>query len=243
MAGGAYAALSGLRARIEQLDRLAADIANAGTAGYKAERVTSITAERADFRRALQAAVDVAPGPGRLDLRNGTVASTGRDLDFAIEGRGFFEVETPGGLRYTRNGNFEVRADGTLTTRDGMPVHGVDPKDPRIRLRPGALAIDADGTIRVDVTVVGKLELVEFDDYSRFAREEAGRFRPSPGASARPAADAAVRQRALEQSNVSLVERVAELTELSRGFEALQRGLGVLFNDIEGRAISEFGKR
>ena len=68
MAGGTYAALSGLRTRMEQLDRLASDIANAKTAGYKAERVTLNAAERPDFGRALQSAIDVAPGPGHLDF-------------------------------------------------------------------------------------------------------------------------------------------------------------------------------
>lgn len=99
MAGGAYTALSGLRSRIEQLDRLASDLANVGTAGYKAERLTTVAAERPDFGTVLQSAIDVAPGPGRVDLRSGPLVATGRDLDFAIEGRGFFVVDTPGGPR------------------------------------------------------------------------------------------------------------------------------------------------
>jgi len=117
MAGGAYTALSGLRTRQEQLDRVAADLANVNTAGYKSERVTTIAAERADFSRALQSAVDVTPGPGRLDMRSGMITPTGRELDFALEGGGFFTVETPQGVRYTRNGQFDRRADGTLVTR------------------------------------------------------------------------------------------------------------------------------
>jgi len=67
MAGGEYTALSGLRARIEQLDRLAADIANVGTAGYKAERTTSVAAEQPTFAAALQTwrRVPAAPTSGR----------------------------------------------------------------------------------------------------------------------------------------------------------------------------------
>ena len=113
MAGGAYVALSGLRARADHLDRLAADIANAGTSGYKAERGTTSAAERPAFDRLLQSAIDVAPGPERFDLRNGSIAPTGRDLDVALEGPGFFVVQTDGGPRYTRNGHFERSADGT----------------------------------------------------------------------------------------------------------------------------------
>ena len=85
MAGGTYAALSGLRTRMEQLDRLASDIANAKTAGYKAERVTTNAAERPDFGRALQAAVDVTPGPGHLDFRPGSIAKSRSRPVFSIE--------------------------------------------------------------------------------------------------------------------------------------------------------------
>ena len=243
MAGGAYTALSGLRVRIEQLDRIAGDIANVGTAGYKAERTTTVAANRPDFGTVLQTAVDVAPGPGRLDFRSGTIVPTGRELDFAIDGRGFFEVETPQGIRYTRNGQFDVTADGTLTTRDGLPVLGVAAKDRRIRVGKGQVSVDADGTVKADGVVAGKLSVVDFGDYSRLSREEAGRFKATAGAAPTPVVDAAVRGGAIEQSNVSVVERIAQLTEVSRGFEALQRGLAVLFNDIEARAINEFGKR
>ena len=146
MAGGTYAALSGLRTRMEQLDRLASDIANAKTAGYKAERVTLNAAERPDFGRALQSAIDVAPGPGHLDFRPGSMEKTGRDLDFAIEGRGFFVVDTPQGARYTRNGNFQLAADGTVTTADG---HAVQTADGPLKLpRNGGDVSDADARRR-----------------------------------------------------------------------------------------------
>lgn len=240
MAGGAYAALSGLRTRIEQLDRLAADIANVNTAGYKAERVTSVAAERSTFSQALQSAIDVAPGPGRLDLRDGVLQPTGRDLDMAVDGRGFFVINTPGGARYTRNGQFDRKPDGTLVTADGMTVQG---ESGRIVLGTGTIAIEPDGTVRADGIVAGKVKVVDFDDYSGFAREDAGRLRAPDGRAPVVRKDAAVRGGMLEHSNVSVVERVAQLTEVSRSFEALQRGISVLMNDVDSRAISEFGRR
>jgi flagellar basal-body rod protein FlgF len=247
MAGGAYTALSGLRARIEQLDRIAADIANVGTAGYKSERTTTVAAHRQDFGRALETAIDVAAGPGRVDFRSGLLTPTGRDLDFAIEGNGFFEVQTPAGVRYTRNGQFELKSDGTLVTRDGMPVLGVERQgrtDRTLRAPAGGpVAVDAQGNVQADGVTIGRLSLVEFADPTRLVREDAGRFRASAGASPRPADESSVRGGAIEQSNVSLVERIAHMTEVSRSFQALQRGLSVMLNDIEGRAINEFGKR
>jgi flagellar basal-body rod protein FlgF len=240
MAGGAYVALSGLRARADHLDRLASDIANAGTSGYKAERGTTSAAERPAFDRMLQSAIDVAPGPERYDFRNGSIASTGRELDAALEGPGFFVVQTDAGPRYTRNGHFERAADGTLVTEDGLAVLGE--KGP-ITLGTGALKIDEDGTVRSGASVSGKLQVVTFADDAAFGREGNSRFRATDAATPAPAKGTAVRGGALEKSNVSMVERIAELTEVTRTFEALQKGVSMLMNDIDGRAITELGKR
>ncbi len=241
MAGGTYAALSGLRTRMAQLDRLAGDIANAKTAGYKAERVTTNAAERPDFGKALQAAVDVAPGPGHLDFRAGSLERTGRDLDFAIEGRGFFVVDTPQGPRYTRNGNFSLAADGTVTTADGHPVQTTTGA---LRVgRGGAVSVADDGTVSVGAQSVGKLRVVDFDDYSGLQREDLGRFRAPSAATPAEASGVAVRAGTLEASNVSVVDRMVALTEVARGFEALQRGMNILNTELDGRAITELGRR
>jgi flagellar basal-body rod protein FlgF len=240
MAGGAYVALSGLRARMDHLDRLATDIANAGTSGYKAERATTTAAERPSFDRALQSAVDVAPGPGRYDFRAGSIAPTGRDLDVALNGPGFFVVQTPGGPRYTRNGHFDRAADGTLVTEDGMSVLG---ESGAIQLGKGDLSIDPDGNVRTGATVSGKLQVVNFTDTTSLAREGNSRFLTSDPTQATAVKNPEVQSGALEKSNVSMVERIAELTEVTRTFEALQKGISVLMNDIDGRAITELGRR
>lgn len=239
MAGGAYVALSGLRSRADHLDRLASDLANAGTSGYKAERGTTSAAERPSFDRLLDSAIDVAPGPSRLDFRPGVLAPTGRDLDLALRGPGFFVIGTPAGPRYTRNGHFDRRADGTLTTADGDPVVG---EDGPIRLGQGPVSIAQDGTVRAGNTIAGKLRIVDFADYQRLAREGSARFR-ADGATGTAAPNTMVEGGTLEKSNVSVVDRIAEMTEVSRTFEALQRGVTLLMNDIDGKAITELGRR
>jgi flagellar basal-body rod protein FlgF len=240
VSGGAYIALSGLKARLDELDRLSFDVANAGTAGYKTERRSLSAAERPTFDAALQSAVDVRTGARRIDLQSGPVNATGRDLDFALEGKGFFVVETPGGLRYTRNGHFQRQADGTLATAQGMPIMGE--KGP-LKLPPkGALTVEPDGTIRSGATDVGKFRLVDFEGEASMVREGASLFRAPKGVAEKPAAPQ-VLAGSLEHSNVSTVERMAQLIEVSRSFEALQRGLSVLMNDLDGRAIAELGKR
>lgn len=242
MAGGAYTALSGLRTRMEQLDRLASDIANAKTAGYKSERVTSHTAERPTFGTVLQSAIDVTPGPGRLDFRPGTMERTGRDLDLAIEGRGFFVIDTPEGPRYTRNGNFTRQANGTLTTADGLAVQG-DKGALRITAE-GPLSVEADGTVRAGAQNVGRVRVVDFASYDRLEREELGRFR-APATETVQTADegVVVRSGLLESSNVSVADRMVAMTDLARSFEALQKGLSVLMNEIDGRVATELGRR
>lgn len=240
MAGGIYTALTGMRARIDQLDRVASDLANVNTAGYKSERVSMLAAERPDFGTALQTAVDVVAGEGRLDMRGGSLAPTGRDLDLAIEGRGFFLVETPNGSRLTRNGQFERRTDGTLVTNDGHPVLGTNGP---MKVGTGAITVDANGTVRAGAVPAGRLRLVDVPDYEGLRREENGRFRYVGSGTPADAPNAAVRSGTLEQSNVSLVDRMVQLTEVGRNFEALQRGLNVLMNDVDLRAITEFGRR
>lgn len=238
MAGSQYIALSGMRSRLDQLDRLAADIANVGTAGYKSERAADAQADRPQFTAVLQSAIDVTTGERRLDVTPGTLAPTGRDLDFAVDGAGFFVIETPAGPRYTRNGHFSRGTDGTLTTDDGSPVMGASGP---IRLGTGEIAVDLDGTIRTGGTVAGKLKIVTFDNPAGLAAESGAKLR-ADSATPRDVTDPKVHSGSLEQSNVLLVDRVAQLTGVTRSFEALQKAMSLMMNDIDGRAIDQLGR-
>jgi len=239
MAGSIYVALSGMRTRMAQLDRVASDIANEGTAGYKGERAGSQAVDRPSFGSFLNAAVDNVSGAPSVDFRAGVTLPTGRDLDVAVDGKGFFVVQTPTGPRYTRNGSFTRSSDGTLVTADNMPVLG---QNGPIKVSGGTVTVQQDGTIIVDRVAAGKLQVVDFPDYAGLAREEAGRFRAPADATPMPST-ASVRGGALEQSNVSVSQRMASLIEVSRSFEALQRGITLMSNDIDARAISELGRR
>jgi len=244
MSSGAYVALSGLQARAEQLNRLAGDLANIGTAGYKAERGTTAAAERPKdaFGTALQSAIDVAEGPRSIDMHNGALTTTGRELDLAIDGRGFFVVSTADGPRYTRNGHFTRRADNVLATEQGDPVMGEN-GPLTLPAGGGAIRIGDGGQLMSGDTVVGKPQIVEFANPSGLSRQDGALFRAGAGSTPSAVTDPTIVTGAIEQSNVSLVERMASLTEVTRTFEALQRGVTILMNDIDGRAISELGRR
>jgi len=103
--------------------------------------------------------------------------------------------------------------------------------------------VDADGTLRVGGVVAGRLKIVDFEDYTGLAREEAGRFRAAPGRTPVERPGTTVKNAALESSNVSMAERMVQITEVTRAFEALQRGVSILANDLDGRAITELGRR
>jgi flagellar basal body rod protein FlgG len=229
-----------MRARLAELDRVSADIANASTAGYKTERATTAQSDRPDFGAELTAAIDVAEGPTKVDMRSGSIVPTGRDLDAAIDGPGFFTVETKDGERYTRDGRFVRRADGVLATANGEAVEGLSGN---IILGKGAVQIDADGTVRSGGAVAGRLRIVEFDNPKALARENSSLLRAENNASSSAAEISEVRGGALEQSNVSVVDRIAEMTGVSRSFESLQRALSTLANEVDGKAIAELGRR
>jgi flagellar basal-body rod protein FlgF len=238
MAGGHYVALSGMRARLDELDRLASDLANVGTAGYKAERTGQRNVPRPAFDAALETAIDASLGARRLDVRPGAIEPTGRSLDIAIDGGGFLVVDTPAGARYTRNGHLTRSPDGTLVTADGAVVKGADGP---LTVGDGALSIDNDGSVVNDGVVVGRLAIVQFNDPGALVRESGALLKSTETPT--PVATPSLRTGSLEQANVSIVDRVAELTSVNRTFQALQKAVSVLMNDVDGRAIDTFGRR
>jgi flagellar basal body rod protein FlgG len=227
-----------MQTRLSQLDRIASDLANVNTAGYKSERDAAFALERESFNAALDSAVDVVNNGSRIDFRAGAIAATGRDLDVAIEGKGFFVIDTPQGPRYTRNGAFTRSEDGTLTTMEGEPVLG---DSGPITLGTGPITIGNDGTIRAGASVAGRLQVVDLESAGVLDRQGGSRFRAATEPA--PLEDARVVGGALEKSNASVIDRMVALTETSRAFEGLQRGVSVLMNEIDGRAIADLGKR
>src|SRR5262245_45841603 len=204
MSGSQYIALSGLRARVDELDRLAADIANVGTAGYKGERDAQAAAARASFDRALETAIDTTFGGRRLDLTPGAIAPTGRPLDVAFDGPGFVVVNTAAGPRYTRNGHFTLDTNRQLVTEDGAAIQGADGP---ITVGDGELRIDEDGTVWAGASRAGRISIVEFDNPGQLVRDQNNLLR-ADGQTPTASEKTIVRPGALEQSNVSVADRL-----------------------------------
>jgi flagellar basal-body rod protein FlgF len=241
MSGGYYVALSGMRSRLDQLDRLSEDLANASTVGFKGERTAKSHVPRPAFEDALETAIDVTTGKRNLDMQRGNVLPTGRALDVALQGDNFLAVQTERGVRYTRNGQLSRTSDGRLLTSDGAAVMG---DDGPIKVDKGDIRIGDDGSVRVGNEVKGKLSVVSFSD-PRLLKREGGALLSAPEGMLPIEAEGegVLAPGAIEESNVSVVEKMGELTDLSRSFEAMQKALSVLMNDVDGRAIESLGRR
>ena len=106
----------------------------------------------------------------------------------------------------------------------------------------GKINVDADGSVWVGATQAGRLAVVTFEDPSLLQREGSTLLR-ADGQTAQAVAAPVVRSGSLEQSNVTVADRIAELTTVSRSFEALQKSISIMLNDVDGRAIDYFGRR
>ena len=240
MPGTQYVALSGLRTRLDELDRIAGDIANINTPGYKGMRSALHSSERPSFDSELTTAIDSVAAGTKVDFSPGMAINTGRNLDAAIDGQGFFVVETNRGTRYTRNGHFSKSAEGELTTADGGIVQG---SSGPITLGKGEIRIDDQGNVWSGATKAGQLQIVTFDDPTKLTRESGSVFKNDVGLVANDVDEPLVHGGSLEGSNVSLPERMAQLVDVSRNFEAMQRSITTVMNDIDGKTIETFGRR
>jgi flagellar basal-body rod protein FlgF len=173
-----------------------------------------------------------------LDLSQGALQKTGNDLDAAIEGPGYFVVQTANGPMYTRNGSFQVSARGQLVTSSGDAVMG---DKGAIEMPPGPVSISADGTISSNGAVAGKLDLVEFAPNTQLTAM-GGSYYSAPASGVRPATASNVRQGMLESSNVNTITSMVELVTAQREAEMMQRALSIFNSEIDKTATQDLPK-
>jgi flagellar basal-body rod protein FlgF len=243
MESGYYAACTALVARTQALDTIANNLANASTVGFRAERnvFSSVLAAAADQpQTALNMAINrygILSGT-TVDQSQGALQKTGNELDLAIEGPGYFVVQTADGPMYTRNGTFQVSSHGQLVTASGDAVmgdHGV------ITMLPGPVSISADGTISSNGAVAGKLRVVEFSPGTELT-SMGNTYYSAPPNSANQSTSSSVRQGMLESSNVNPVEGMVELITAQRSAEMMQRALSIYNSEIDKTAAQDLPK-
>ena len=205
-----------------QMDVVANNVANINTTGFKAEQIlfeeyAMPVARDRTFPTMDQPLSYVQDWATIHDLSAGTVLQTGNELDAAINGDGFFAVQTPAGERWTRAGSFQISNDGTLVDMSGNPVLGTGGPI-QFGLEETGITIGADGSISSSEGAKGQLRIVEFANAQQLKREGANLF---SGGTPAANADSRVMQGFVERSNVSGVSEMAELIRVTRAYESV----------------------
>jgi flagellar basal-body rod protein FlgF len=236
--------MTGLVARTQALDTAAANLANASTPGYRAER---------EFFRSVLLGPDALDsqlgetvnnygllGGDRLSMAQGALEQTGNPLDLAIEGQGFFEIQTANGLRYTRDGGFHRARSGQLVTAAEEPVLG--PTGQPIPIPPGEVTVGADGAVSVAGGVVATVGVFTFPPSSELTPEGANRYIAPKGVAPVIASAAAIHQGALESANEDIVQGSLDLVMMQRQAEIMQRALTVFHTEFNKFAAEDLPK-
>jgi flagellar basal-body rod protein FlgF len=237
-----YVALSRQMTLRRQLDIVANNIANADTAGFKAEALTTAVEQRAPSKNAQvhHATRFVLDNGVSRNFGQGSLRQTGNELDVAIDGDAFFSVTTPEGERYTRDGRFKLDAAGQLVTQAGEPVLDDGGGPITLRRDGSAPSIAADGTVSQDGERVARLGVVRFDNLGALSKTGEGLYL-ADGAAPVAAPDVQLRQGMLESSNVNPVLEVVNLVEVSRAYERVTRMIDQT-QDLSRRAVDRLGK-
>ena len=244
MNSGLYGACAGLMARTQALDTIAANVANSSSAGFRGQDNVFGTVMAEAGRHGRMSALNKATnsfsqiGDTQIDTTQGVITHTGNDLDLAIEGPGYFKVQSATGTAYTRNGHFHVDATGRLVTDAGEAVLG---EGGEIRLSKGKVSISANGTISRDGVIAGKLSLVTFPAGTKLIDHGASEY-GAPAGSELPASQASLQQGALEGSNVSPMEGVVQLISAQRAAESMRHALTLVDGEMDKATVQDLAR-
>lgn len=237
MDNGIYIALSRQNALFRNMEVTANNLANATTSGYNAEKLLFENYLVKDNRRRDAYANDVT---SYRDTSSGTIKTTGNPFDLAINGPGYFLVETPFGTRYTKNGNFQIDREGTLVTAQGYPVLSNDQSRITIPNNATRVVINGIGNIDVDGASAGQIGLVEFSNEQRMDRQGNSLF--STTETATPATRARMAQGAIESSNVSSISELIRVQEISRSVGSTAKFIETMY-DLQRKVSSVYTKQ
>jgi len=244
-----YSVASGTTAQMQRLEILSNNLANASTAGFKADHPVFGTylpmedpdgeAEPPEGTLQLPENTHVKIVATRTDFSSGLLRRTGNALDAALVGKGFFVVQTDGGEQYTRDGQFRLDESGRLVSSDGQPVMG---DGGEIRLAGDQITLDESGGIWIDDAQVAKLKTVVFDAPDKLQKMGRTRFSAPPEMPPRsPESPVAIKQGYLEQSNVDTIRTMTEMIDTLRAYESYQKALRSA-DDSTAKVINEVGQ-
>jgi flagellar basal-body rod protein FlgG len=248
-------AATGALASEKRLQILANNLANVNTVGFKKDRsrfkAFNLSAAADSKKISLYQDRSQAPAywmqySSYTDFSSGELKKTGSPFDLAITGRGFFCVQTPDGVRYTRQGDFTIDKDELLITQEGYPVLGksgeiqvkmAKPSDDRREF-----SVSEDGFVTVDGSQVDRLRIVDFTNSSGIEKAGYNLYRAvNPRVIKDMDQDFIVSQGFLERSNVNVIRMMTEMIEVLRGYESYQKMMRSI-DDMNAKLINDVGK-
>jgi flagellar basal-body rod protein FlgF len=241
-----YVGLSRQMTLQRAMDITANNIANLDTPGFKVESLTVQTDPETPLSAPATQPINYVIDSGLArDFGQGQLQATGNPLDLAIDGSGFFTVQTAAGPRYTRDGRFTLDASGALTDTRGEAV--LDASGAPIVLNPqnGTPSIANDGTISQSVkgqtNAVGKVGVVRFADLTALSKQGDNLYQAAAGQTPLAARDSRVRQGMVEKSNVQSVSEVVHLIAITRAYESVANMISQT-QDLSESAVQRLGK-
>ena len=244
MDSGYYAAVTGLVARTQELDLAATNLANANTTGYRAQqeyfRSVLLGPDGQDSQLGQTVNNFGVLGGEKLSMAQGELERTGNPLDLAILGHGFFQVQTPNGLRYTRDGGFHRSPRGLLVTEAGEPVQSTTGQS--ILLPPGEVSVGADGVISVAGGAVATVGIFTFPTGVQLTPEGSNLYVPPENTPAVVSKAATVYQGGLESANQSAVKGSTNLVLIQREAEMMQKALTIFHTEFNKFATEDLPK-
>jgi len=229
---GLYQSAASLSALERWQDAVTQNISSGQVSGFKKRTVQFDTVRAGELhidpRRHLRGGAEAGAlfpqASYGISFQSGEVHPTGRDLDVALQGEGFFEVRTEDGQRvYTRNGAFHLRADRTLVTSDNAEVLSDGGVPLQLLAEGGSVKITEEGVVTQGETQIGRLAIVSFADPSRLLPTGGGTFLAPAGLEPEAVAQPQVLQGHSEASNVSSLREMVDLVNIARAYDANQR--------------------
>jgi flagellar basal-body rod protein FlgG len=238
-----YIASTGMLVQREKMDIVTNNIINVDTTGYKKD--TLISSSFKDMMIQSMNGSDIGEqntgihvGDVITSFDQGDMEQTDRLSDMALEGDGFFVVNTSDGARYTRDGAFAVSSGGYLINSEGNYVQGTNGN---VYVGKGDFAIDEQGNVSVDGKTVNKLQLVTFSDLTGLEKVGSNMFAAGSAGAPRATTDCKVKQGYLESSNVDMAEEMVTMVALNRAYQVNQRVLTMLDQSLS-KTVNEVGK-
>jgi flagellar basal-body rod protein FlgF len=237
MLQGYYSAATGMTTALQNQDVLAENLAFAPVPGYRQQGLSFesyIQQPPVPVREMPRAPLHGARmAVHATSFQAGPYQHTGNPLECAIQGDGFFVLEGPNGPLYTRNGQFQINAEGQLVSHSGYPVRGSSGTF-RIPSNAARINIAQDGTVAADTTQLGQLSVVSFNDPRQLVRAGPTLFEAPAGASSQPAT-VTIRQGYHESSNVNVVQEMVQMIVGMRQYEAAAKSLRSLSDAMQQR--------